>query len=248
MYRQDAIRYDLVTSPSPYFSKVFTSAFALAKWNKEKTIIETGYPRNDVLIKHSPEDAKHLRKKYGIAENKKIVLYAPTWREDKHTLTRGYEFDLKFDLDRLRKQFGETHFFIFKMHQFVSDYLNIPHDEVFRDLSSVSDINELFIISDVLITDYSSVFFDFALLQRPILYYMYDLEKYRDETRGFYLDVHSLPGPVLTTEEELLQSLANINHLDDKTAEQLNRFNQIYNPLEDGNSSKRVIDSFLQLS
>jgi len=255
MYRQDAVRYDLVTSPSYYFTEKFSSAFALKKWGKTGTIVQTGYPKNDLLLSHTPDDIERIRQKYNIANDKTVILYAPTWREDKHTLTRGYEFDLHLDPTRLREQFGNDYVFIFKMHQFVSDYLNIDSTDDDRqttqatilDLSHTSDIRELFLISDALITDYSSVLFDYALLERPILYYLYDLEKYETQTRGLYLDPHYLPGPILHNEAECVQALKDLNTIKTTYAAIMREFNWIYNYLEDGNSAKRTIEALLRL-
>jgi len=96
----------------------------------------------------------------------------------------------------------------------------------------------LYIIADALVTDYSSVFFDYAILKRPIYFYMYDLIHYRDELRGFYLDVyHDLPGDIIEDENQLLEEIKK-----GYDYQRLDKFNQRFNNHEDGKASKRVVD------
>ena len=111
-----------------------------------------------------------------------------------------------------------------------------------------TDINELYAISDVLITDYSSVFFDFAILRRPILFYMYDLEEYKENIRGFYLDVPTdLPGEVITEEDELIHRLENLELYFYQYIDKLKNFNQVYNSYQDGMCSKKVVEAVIDL-
>jgi CDP-glycerol glycerophosphotransferase len=113
------------------------------------------------------------------------------------------------------------------------------YDGFVRDVSSYGDINDLYIAADILVTDYSSVFFDFANLERPIIFYMYDLEHYANEMRGFYLSLDELPGPVVKDETALI---AEIKAADSwKPDDKYNEFRKRFNPYEDGNSSKRVL-------
>ena len=114
------------------------------------------------------------------------------------------------------------------------------------DVSKVDDINELYVISDMLITDYSSVFFDYANLKRPIIFYMYDLEHYRDKSNGFYIDVETeLPGRIIKTDDDLIKEIIRVTK-DFKYDEQYKRFNQTYNYLDDGNASQRVVEEVIK--
>ena len=106
--------------------------------------------------------------------------------------------------------------------------------------SDYDDINELYVISDLLITDYSSVFCDYALLQRPMLFYMYDMEEYRDEMRGFYFSTEHLPGPVVKTEKELVESIDYVMNSKDYTCDYTD-FNNEYNTLNDGRATERLV-------
>src|SRR5699024_6676735 len=102
--------------------------------------------------------------------------------------------------------------------------------------------------SDILITDYSSVFFDYANLKRPILFYTYDLEKYRNQLRGFYLDFDTeVPGPLLGTPEELLEAIKNIDLINERYKRRYEHFYNRFRRFEDGNASTRVIDNIIEI-
>ncbi len=112
------------------------------------------------------------------------------------------------------------------------------------DVSGYPDIAELYLISDLLITDYSSVFFDYANLRRPMLFFTYDLEKYRDILRGFYMDMEEeLPGPMLFTTEEIIASVENLDQIQAEYEEKYNIFYKKYCGWEDGRASQRVVDA-----
>ena len=113
------------------------------------------------------------------------------------------------------------------------------------DVSQYPDINELYVVSDLLITDYSSVFFDYANLKRPILFYMYDLAAYRDDIRGFYLDLSELPGPIVETEEALIEAIPQALS-GDAYDEKYQRFHARFNALDDGHASERVVKRLLE--
>ena len=111
------------------------------------------------------------------------------------------------------------------------------------DYSSYDDIAELYLISDILITDYSSVFFDFANLKRPILFYPYDLEEYNRIDRGFYIDIYNdLPGPLLFTTEEIIDSVKNIDKVKEEYCEIYEGFYEEFCNFEDGTASKRIVE------
>ena len=95
----------------------------------------------------------------------------------------------------------------------------------------------------MLITDYSSVFFDYANLKRPILFYTYDLDKYSSMLRGFYLDIHSeVPGPLLFTTDEVIEAIKNINQVNDEYHDRYNEFYERFCSIDDGNASKRIVE------
>ncbi|MCR0504321.1 CDP-glycerol glycerophosphotransferase family protein, partial [[Clostridium] innocuum] len=172
--------------------------------------------------------------------DKNIVLYAPTWR-DNSFVTSGYTFDLQADFRKWKEILGDDSILLFKPHYLIiNKFENDPMLEGFLySIDAKEDINDLYVIADQLITDYSSVFFDYAILNRPIYFYMYDLDEYKEELRGFYLDIYKdLPGDIFETEEDLLQAVQ--THCYD--FERLNEFNRRFNHAQSGNCSEKVCD------
>ena len=236
----DAPRYDYFISPSPFATEKFITAFDLRRLGREGIMIETGYPRNDILRNFDEKYARMIRDDLGIPDNKKVILYAPTFRDNSYD-GQDYGYDLNLDMDRLRRELGDDYVILFRVHYFVANQFDFTRYEGFvYNVTEYDDISALYVISDMLITDYSSVFFDFANLGRPMIFYMYDREAYADDIRGFYLSLDELPGPIVTTEEELLDSIK--NYRKDDYDEKYREFNQKYNPLDDGHASERVID------
>src|SRR5699024_8605774 len=181
----ESSKWDYLISPNSYSTEIFQRAFQF-----NKTMLETGHPRNDYLITaNEPKEIERLKKQIGLPLDKKIILYAPTWRDNQFYGRGRYKFELQLELDKMRENFGDEYIILLRMHYLVAEHLNIEeYKEFVYDLSLHEDIRELYLISDVLITDYSSVFFDYANLKRPILFYVYDIEEYRDTLRGFYVD------------------------------------------------------------
>ena len=238
-YRTDAARFAYILSPSPFATEKFATAWNLNETGQRYKIIEEGYPRNDRLATVADADRDALRKQFGV-EGKKVILYAPTWRDNQHTSGQGYTYKTEVDFDKLRKELGDEYVILFRAHYLVANSFDFARYEGFiYDVSSYGDINDLYIASDMLITDYSSVFFDYSILGRPIIFYMYDLEHYANEMRGFYLSLDELPGPIVQTEDDLIKAIKAADgwKADDKYREFVKRFN----PYEDGNSSKRVL-------
>ncbi|WP_054670663.1 CDP-glycerol glycerophosphotransferase family protein [Lentilactobacillus senioris] len=152
---------------------------------------------------------------------------------------------MKLDILRLKRELGDDYVLVLRTHYFIADHLDTSGfgDFVFNE-SSYDDIAELYLISDILITDYSSVFFDYAVLKRPILYFVYDYEKYASVLRGFYLNMDKdLPGPLLKTNDEVINA---IKHIDGVTAEYHDRyqaFSNRFNNWEDGHATERVVNT-----
>lgn len=246
-YKLDAKKFKYFISPSKFASEKFISAWNLKEFKKEDVIIEQGYPRNDFLYNYTENDVKKIKKKLGIENDKrKIILYAPTWRDNQHTATIGYTYKTEVDFDKMKKNLEKDYIILFRAHYLVSNSFEFDkYTNFIYDVSKVDDINELYIISDILITDYSSVFFDYANLKKPIVFYMYDLEAYRDDIRGFYFDISELPGPIVRTEDELINKIEFLTK-NFKYDEKYKKFNETYNYLDDGNASKRVIKEFME--
>ncbi|MGX8773439.1 MAG: CDP-glycerol glycerophosphotransferase family protein [Bacillota bacterium] len=238
----DVVRYDYFISPSAFCTGVFTSAFNLRELGKEDILIETGYPRNDLLFSFDEAYAARVRAELGIPEGKKVILYAPTFRDNKHDGS-GYVYDTHLDFDRLRSSLGDEYVVLFRAHYFIANEFDFGRYKGFvYDVSKHDDITPLYTVADLLITDYSSVFFDFANLGRPMLFYMYDLDEYADDIRGFYIDIDEIPGPIIKNEDELPDAIRSLTDGGFARNEKYMRFNEKYNYLDDENASRRVID------
>ena len=242
IYKLEASKFSYFISPSKFASEKFISAWNLKEIGKENIIIEEGYPRNDFLFNYNNEDILKIKRKLGIENDKrKIILYAPTYRPNQHKSGVGYVYKEEINFKSFQEKFGDKYIVLFRPHYFIANSFDFEKYKGFVfDVSKIDDINELYIITDVLITDYSSVFFDFANLRRPMIFYMYDLDHYRDKSNGFYFDLEELPGPIVKTEDELEKAVENIES-NFKYDEKYRKFNKRYNYLDDGNASKRVI-------
>lgn len=242
-YRNDARNYTYLLSPSEYCSSTFISAFNLKKLKKETAILQQGYPRNDYLFTYQKSDIVKIKNELKIGSNKKVILYAPTWRENQHDMKKGYIYDVAIDFDNLKRQIGNDYVILFRPHYFVANRFDFSKYEGFiYNVANYEDINELYIISDILITDYSSVLFDYANLKRPMLFYMYDLDEYKNKLRDFYIDLNVLPGPIVETEKELIEELKKIDQYDKTYSKKYKKFNETFNYLDDGNAAKRVVE------
>ena len=238
-YRTDAKKFSYLLSPSPFCTDKFATAWNLVRTKQTHKIIEEGYPRNDRLINADEKERAELRKALGV-EGKKVILYAPTWRDNQHTSGEGYTYKTEVDFDRLREELGDEYVILFRAHYLVANSFDFEKYRGFvTDVSSYSDINELYIAADILITDYSSVFFDFANLRKPEIFYMYDLEEYAGELRGFYFSLDELPGPIVRDEDALIEAVRGCDGW--QPDEKYESFCAKYAPKDDGHASERVL-------
>lgn len=242
-FLKEAQKWDYLISPNAYSTEIFKRAF---KYDRE--IIEVGYPRNDYLILNNNQiEIDSIKRKANLPLDKKIILYAPTWRDNQFYGRGRYKFDISMDLEKMQKELSSEYVILLRMHYLVAENIDISKYSGFiYDYSYYEDIRELYLISDILITDYSSVFFDFANLKKPMLFYVYDLENYRDNLRGFYFDFEKqAPGPLVKTTDELLIEINNLKN-EDGTNKRLEDFYNKFCYLEDGRASERVMDKVFQ--
>ncbi|CAM3240312.1 CDP-glycerol glycerophosphotransferase family protein [Lactiplantibacillus plajomi] len=236
----EANRWDALVSPNDYSTQIFRSAFGF-----NNQILKVGYPRNDELINASADDITALKQKLNIPLDKKVVLYAPTYRDNQFAEKGKYTFELPFDLDQFKAQFGTDTVLILRMHYLISNALDISgYGDFVYDLSSYPNISDLYLVSDLLITDYSSVFFDYAYLKRPILFYPYDYHLYKDELRGFYLDYEKdLPGEIAHDEATLLKDIELYLQRPDMSADpKFQKFYDRFCSINDGLAAWKVVN------
>ncbi|MEV6398330.1 CDP-glycerol glycerophosphotransferase family protein [Streptomyces sp. NPDC051907] len=237
---QRAGQWDLLVSPNRFATPILRRAFGY-----EGEVVESGYPRNALLhAEDRHKVAAAVRERLDLPEDKKIVLYAPTWREDRPK-GGGYALDLRLDLAAARRALGDTHVLLVRRHYLVADRL--PETGGFaRDVSRYPDVAELMLVSDALVTDYSSLMFDFAHTGRPMLFHTYDLEHYRDTLRGFYFDFEErAPGPLVPGGPELIEALREPEAAVAGHAEAYERFREVFCDLDDARAATTVADRLL---
>ncbi|MER7579364.1 CDP-glycerol glycerophosphotransferase family protein [Kitasatospora sp. NPDC097691] len=239
-------QWSLLLSPSPFATPILRRAF---RYGGE--VLESGYPRNDVLARPDARTAAAVRRRLGVPDGKRIVLYAPTWREDQRRGDGdGFRLDLRLDLDHARRLLGRDHVLLVRPHAHVREPLPGAGDGFRYDCGDYPDPQELLLVADVLVTDYSSIMFDFAITGRPMYFFTYDLEHYRDTLRGFYFDFEpNAPGPLVPTSAELLGALRELadngGGLPPGYAERYRRFQAEHCALDDGGAARRVVDRML---
>jgi CDP-glycerol glycerophosphotransferase len=234
----DVAKWDLLLSQNPFSTPILRRAFRFGG-----EICEYGYPRNDALSR-GREGAARLRERLCIPNGKRVVLYAPTWRDNQYYASGRYRFDLRLDLDRAAQALGRDHMLLIRGHHHLANDVHAGSQPDFaRNVTAYPDITDLFAITDVLITDYSSVMFDFAVTGRPMLFFTYDLASYRDKLRGFYFDFEAeAPGPLLATSDEVLSAAASAGEIAAGYRDSYQAFAAKYCPLDDGKAGARVCD------
>ncbi|WP_100009962.1 CDP-glycerol glycerophosphotransferase family protein [Lentibacillus sediminis] len=236
---KESSKWDHLISPNAYSTEIFRRAFQF-----DREMIESGYPRNDFLINSNDEmTINEIKRRTNLPEDKKVILYAPTWRDNQFYGKGKYRFNLQMDLEQMQEELGNEYIVVLRLHYLVAENIDLSGFEGFvYDLSFHEDIRELYLIADMLITDYSSVFFDYANLKRPMLFYVYDIDEYRDSLRGFYFDFEAkAPGPLVKTTEEIINEIKKIDKNGFIPYGTTEAFYEKFCYLEDGNASERVV-------
>lgn len=216
----------------PYYGEAFGI--------KEKYIIPTGVPRTDILFDKDYEQKiiAEMEDELPIIKGKKVILFAPTFRGNGHR-SAHYPF-FKIDLTRFARYCSENNAVVlFKMHPFVKNKLNIPREykKYFVDVSDFREVNDILFVTDILISDYSSLVYEFAVFKRPMLFYAFDLEDYIT-SRDFYEPYETfVPGKIIETFEELIESLDNKDFEEEKVPKFLDK----HFKYQDGKSSERIV-------
>ncbi len=235
---RDAAQCDVMLSNSSTMTKDFRKYF----WYPEGEIIEKGLPRNDRLVNYTEDDVKRLRETFNVEDGVKLLLYAPTFRQD-HNLD-AYDMDYKRCVEALEKRFGGKWKILLRLHPNVfklSDNLEFDPNIVINT-SHYPDMQEIYMIADMIITDYSSVIFDYLIIGGPSLLYASDLEKYRQE-RDCYFEFEDLPFKLCQNNDELEEAILNfdVESFNQKTAE----FKEFHGLCDTGIASKAAADWIL---
>jgi CDP-glycerol glycerophosphotransferase len=235
---RDVAKWDYLVSPSPECTALFRGAFRY-----DGPVWETGYPRNDVL--RSPQAGEirdRVRAALGLAPGHLAVLYAPTWRDDDKGDTGRFRQSVVPDFALLERAMPAGSRLLVRTHRNVTDPMARPTSGFMIDVSAHPEVSDLYLAADVLVSDYSSAVFDFAVTRKPIVLFAPDLDRYRDDVRGLYVDYHSwAPGPVTSTDAELAEVLADVEAHGTARAPAYDDLVRRFCPYEDGRAAERVV-------
>ncbi|MGC5013740.1 CDP-glycerol:glycerophosphate glycerophosphotransferase [Streptosporangium sp. DT93] len=239
-YAEAVARWDVLLTPGRDFRRDFAEASGF-----DGELLHAGYPRNDVLVRHAEpaqrERARRVREFFEIPAGKRVVLYAPTYRD-------GGRFSgdsIRLDLPALAGTLPPDWVILVRAHRYDRFTVPDPLGFLVRDASAYPEVNDLMLASDVLVTDYSSIMFDYACLGRPILYYVDDHERYASAQRGVCFDLADVaPGPLLRDTGELAGALARLDEIAETYAERYARFRERWCGLDDGQAAAGVVDAF----
>lgn len=228
---------DLAVAGSDYGERQYRSAFAY-----RGRVLKIGTPRDDRYIDPNAEEIKTLREKIGVPTGKKILLYAPTLRDratHEGKKQQAQDVDIYRALDALNEKYNEEWVCLVRAHPNVIGLSGIELSDRVVDVSSHEDMSDLLLISDMLITDYSSCAGDFALLKRPVILYQSDIDDYLENTRKLYFDVHESPYYIAKDQDELETIVANLS--EEKIEENCKAILDFYGTYESGKASDEVV-------
>ncbi|KUL49607.1 bifunctional glycosyltransferase/CDP-glycerol:glycerophosphate glycerophosphotransferase [Streptomyces sp. NRRL S-1521] len=236
-------QWDVLVSPNRFSTPHLGRALAY-----DGEVLEAGSPRNDVLFGDDRgKVADRVRRELGILPDKRVVLYAPTYRDHLAYRPGRFRYEPALDFGAAESALGDDHVLLVRKHPLTTGRLPGARRPFVRDVSAHPRAAELLLIADVLVTDYSSLMFDFAHTGRPMLFHAYDLEHYRDTVRGFYLDFETTaPGPLLTSTGEVVEALCDLESIADRHAEAYAAFREAYCDLDDGRAAARVAERLMR--
>ena len=228
---------DLFCAQSEYDKKIFSRVYHVPAEN----ILISDLPRNDSLVTYTTEEIQKIKRSLGIAQDKKVLLYMPTYREYDVTEENYLSLTPPIDLKKWEALLKDKYVLLIRAHYLVEKQMDIPDNSFAQSVTNYEKLNDLYAISDILISDYSSAYFDFGILKKPVVCFAYDRDTYL-KLRGLYLDLSELPGPVCRNEDEVIDFLLH-PRIDERA---INEFKNKFTPVS-GNAAKKVLDRLKQL-
>ncbi len=244
-YANQFLNSDFFCTQSENNTTYMKEALALT----DKHFINSGLPRNDILFSPDIDKIKtNLRKELNIPEGKKVLFYCPTWRR------YDYKMPMPFDLNELQEQLSKEWCLLLRSHVGKHDWvdkdnrkIDLTQNDFAIDVASYPDMAKLYIVADVLISDYSSAIFDFAITGKPQIFYAYDLKEYQNEF-GIYQDYKNfVPGEIPENTKDLIEAVKNINNYDEKYGDRYSSFRAENCSFDKGNATNMLIDEIIKL-
>ena len=225
--------FDAFCSQGKYETDIFSRTFNIPK----ERILEVGLPRNDILANYTDQQRKEIRNKLGIRDDQIAILYCPTYREYDKDENLGVVMAPPMNLKKWENKLGDKYVLLIRAHYEVSDVMNIEENDFARNMTSYPSLNELYIAADILISDYSSVFFDYSITGKPMLHFCYDYDKYSSK-RGMYFDIRDWVDGT-DNEDALIIKINNLNFSlsDEATIEFRNNYVNYF-----GDAAKQTVD------
>lgn len=232
-------RWDYLISPSKYMNEKVSSAF-----DYKKRILDVGFPRNDILFHQNKiEYINKLKDKLNLPKDKKIILYAPTYRQEGVV-------DFELDVAQMRDKLHDNYILLVRLHHLVANAIDLHQFNGFAyDVSSFDNVEDLYLLSDLLITDYSSVMFDYGYLKKPMIFFAYDLNWYKESShRGVYLDYeNTVPGPIVKTTKDVVKWILNANELELQYKNKRQQFYDFFCAYgRKGDASQKVVETMIK--
>lgn len=228
-FQQVYNRFDYTVVGSDKMANTFRKSFGLP----DERMLRTGIPRSDILFdeKVKVQSRQDAVERFPAIKGKKIILYAPTFREQQLS-----NYKLELDIKQLHRALSDEYVLFIKLHPAVSNNISFSYGDFVFDASDYKDTNALLLITDLLITDYSSIPFEYALLEKPMIFFAYDPEEYK-VTSGLIEDYESqMPGPVVASTEAIILAIKE-NKFD---INQIIAFAKDWNEFSDGHSSMNL--------
>ncbi len=224
---------DIMNAQSLFEADIFSRCFGIPR----KHFIEVGLPRNDALANYSESERLALKKKLNIPEGKKVILYCPTFREYEKDENLGVVLAPPMDLDKWERELRDDYVLLFRAHYEVSKVMEIKESDFLRNATDYPLLSDLMIVSDILLSDYSSIFFDYSIMDKCMIHFTYDYDKY-NEQRGMYFDIRDyLSGA--DTEDGVMNYIKNMDY--DSEVDKTRAFRASYMNFY-GNASKKTVD------
>ena len=228
---------DMMTAQSDFEADIFSRVFNIPREN----FLLCGLPRNDVLVKYTENQRKSILKKLGLPENKRVILYAPTFREYERDSMQNCVLAPPMNIKKWHEELSEDYVLLFRAHYEVGKVMNVTDDDFVKNMTSYPNLNDLMIASDILISDYSSIFFDFSVMDKVMLHFTYDYETYSSK-RGMYFDIRDMINGA-SNEDDVIEILKNMDWEKEKKAtEQFrNKYLNYY-----GNAVEKSLDCIIE--
>lgn len=217
LMKTEAKEWDFLLAQNEFSASILPRAFGY-----DGPVICKGYPRNDDIFTITEERLDTIRSNLSIPKNKRILLYAPTWRDKLKNNKGGYQLKTYLDAEVMSEK-APNYVILLRGHpNTLKSNRNVEHPNLI-DVRNYPHLTDLYAIADILVTDYSSVMFDFALSRKPIVFLAPDIEEYSGHTRGFYFNLEEIaPGPIVVTTDEIIPYLSD-------TEEGFRRYQNAYN-------------------